>query len=60
MQHSKTSAGLSDEEREQRVRELMQTHGFSREKAEFIVALGTGESQGDLVDLDEEGDNAEK
>ena len=49
---------VNDDERERRIRELMDFSGFSRGQAEFAVAIELGEIEGDVRILDDRGDKA--
>lgn len=49
---------ISDEAREQRIREMMEQAGLSRADAEFAVAIELGELPGDVLVEDESSNDA--
>ncbi len=49
---------MSDEEKEQRIKELMRVANMSRQQAEFAVAIEAGETTGDIIEIEDGEDNA--
>ena len=52
MPHSENSDG-STETREEMIREITEASSVSRQEAEAIAAIELGESDGDLIDMDQ-------
>lgn len=47
--------GINKNDREQRIKDLMEHSGFSRSEAEFAIAVEDGEIEGDVIITDQSG-----